>query len=174
MDNGIPSWDEYYLEMLETVRSRSPDSQTKVGCIITENNHLISIGYNGWPAGIDNLPSERPNKYSWMVHSELNAIVNAQIKPKRPTAYITHIPCNVCSKALWNWGCRRIVINAVKAFTQPDDDYKVLLKLVYNGLQLDLYKNSIKNKIRTDLFFLDITEEQNLNKLKGILNGEVL
>lgn len=158
-------WDYYFLEMLELVKSRSPDSETRVACILTENNRIISTGFNGFPSGLDNLPTKRPLKYTWMLHSEQNAICNLLIKPNNPTAYITHYPCNVCLKMLWQIGCRRIVVpENRKFFSFSKEDQEVLDLLRDNGLELiNLkdknslsldeirerdWKNTIENKLR--------------------------
>ena len=136
------SWDLYFLDMLELVKTRSPDIHTKVACILTENNRIVSTGFNGWPSGLDNLPLERPEKYNFLCHSELNSICNLLIKPTNPTAYITHIPCRTCLVALWQINCRRIVIPKNRVFFShsPDDDI-VLDKLCENGLELVRYDN---------------------------------
>jgi len=136
----IPSWDDYFLSMLDLVKTRSSDSQTQVACILTEENRQISCGYNGWPSKIDNLPDVRPEKYKFMIHSEINAIVNCPYRPKNPICYVTGIPCNVCSKALWNFGVRRIVSKELPIHCVCDDDYEVLGTLIANGLQFDVPK----------------------------------
>lgn len=132
----IPEWDDYFLSMLDLVKQRSSDSQTQHAAILTENNRVISMGYNGFPVGINNLPDARPEKYKWMTHGEINAIVNCKMKPEGPiTCYITGTPCNVCSKAMWNFGVRRIVSLNKSWASCVDDDYEVLGKLIQNGLE---------------------------------------
>lgn len=130
-------WDKYFLEMLELVKKRSPDKETKVACILTENNRVISTGYNGLPSGLDNLDCTRPGKYKNFLHSEQNAICNLLVKPVNPTAYITHYPCNVCLKMLWQIGCRRIVVpKNRKFFSFSEDDQRILDLFRSNGLEL--------------------------------------
>lgn len=131
------SWDLYFLKMLDLVKTRSPDIHTKVACILTENNRVISTGFNGWPSGLDNLPKSRPAKYLWMVHAELNSICNLLIKPIEPTAYVTHYPCRTCLTALWQCNCRRIVVpKNRKVFSYSEEDQEVLYKLIDEGLSL--------------------------------------
>lgn len=130
-------WDRYFLEMLELVKRRSPDKETQVACILTENNRIISQGYNGWPSHIDNLPNTRPDKYPFMVHSEINAIANLLVKPTNPTAYLTHYPCNICLKALWQISCRRVVVPKNRKFFSFSQDDQIVLDLFRgNGLEL--------------------------------------
>lgn len=143
---SIPSWDEYYLSMLDLVRSRSSDSQTQTATILVEDNRVISCGYNGWPSNIDNLPNTRPDKYKWMIHGEINAIVNCPFRPKNPVCYITGTPCNVCNKAMWNFGVRRIVSKGNPWFSETDEDLEVLETLILHGLEYNIpSKNLIIN-----------------------------
>lgn len=141
------SWDSYFLLMLDIVKLRSPDVETQVSCILSENNRIISVGFNGWPNTLDNLPCSRnDNKYPYMIHSEQNAICNLLVKPIAPIAYITHYPCNVCLKMLWQIGCRRIVIpKNRKCFSFSEDDQTVLDLLMRNGLELVEIDNKKSN-----------------------------
>lgn len=163
-------WDRYFLEMLDLVKKRSPDKETKVACILTENNRVISCGFNGWPSHIDNLPNTRPDKYPFMVHSEINAIANLLVKPTNPTAYLTHYPCNVCLKALWQISCRRIIVpKNRKFFSFSEDDQTILDLFKRNGLELveigdDSFEITLNNFDREVL-------EKLLNKMReGIYN----
>ena len=99
MERKIPTWDEYFLGLSFLISQRSKDSQTQHGCVIVDNNkHIIGCGYNSFPKGMNDktLPVERPDKYDWMIHSEVNAVSNCSIKPYRCTAYVTGEPCNNC------------------------------------------------------------------------------
>lgn len=101
-----PSWLETYISIAFIVAERSPDTQTKCGCVITNSeNVVLGTGYNGFAKDIDieGLPTERPLKYLHMVHSEINAINNCAIKPTIGSiAYITTIPCFNCLISLWS------------------------------------------------------------------------
>lgn len=132
--------------MLEVVKKRSPDAETKVACILVEDKKIVGVGFNGWPAGIDGLPDHRPEKYPFFVHSEPNAIVNCKKDVKNPIAYITHLPCNVCLKMMWNFGVRKIIVPPNrKVFSYTDDDYLILGTLIINGLKLNIGKHYIDN-----------------------------
>ena len=82
--------------------------QTKHGCIIVNSdNQPLGFGYNGFPRGLNNdveLPNTRPEKYDWMIHSEINAIHNCVIKPDNAIAYVTGECCNNCLMNLWQSG----------------------------------------------------------------------
>jgi dCMP deaminase len=102
-----PSWTDYFLGIAKVVSQRSHDIHTQHGCVITDQqNRILGVGYNGFPKGMkDNLlPTDRPYKYSWMIHAERNALANCVIRPDNGIAYITGQPCNDCIMALWQEG----------------------------------------------------------------------
>lgn len=102
-----PSWIDYFLGLAKVVSKRSHDIHTQHGCVITDkNNRIIGVGYNGFPKNLDDsqLPLSRPEKYSWMVHSERNALANCVVRPDGGTAYITGQCCNDCVIALYQEG----------------------------------------------------------------------
>ena len=81
---GYLSWDEYFMgvAMLSGMRSKDPHSQVGA-CIVSEDNKILSMGYNGFPKGCsdDEFPWGREGepldtKYLYVTHSELNAILN--------------------------------------------------------------------------------------------------
>jgi len=108
-----PNWIDYFLGLAKVVSQRSHDLQTQHGCVITDNNHrILGIGYNGFARGLDDglLPKTRPEKYSWMIHAERNALSNCIIRPENGIAYVTGQCCNDCVMALWQEGIRTIVM----------------------------------------------------------------
>ncbi len=105
-----PSWDEYFMAIAKVVATRSPDEDTKVGCVLVDDrNRIIGTGYNGHPRGIDGKPTSRPDKYRWMIHAEQNAILFATRRLENATVYCTHLPCPNCALSLVAVGIRRIV-----------------------------------------------------------------
>jgi len=121
---------------------RSHDVETKVGCVIVNtNNHVVSMGYNGFPAGCndDEIPTTRPLKYPYMVHAEENAVSNIiSRKDDGFRAYITHFPCHGCAKLLWQNNIKKWYINrAGRAHSSTDDDDTVYNFLLKNGLKVD-------------------------------------
>jgi dCMP deaminase len=109
-------WNEYFLNIAENVKLKSKDEFTQIGAVIVgEDKEVLSTGYNSFPRGLDdNLKErqERPEKYFWMVHAELNAILNAArvgTKLKDSKIYITSgIPCVDCAKAIVNAGIKTV------------------------------------------------------------------
>ena len=125
------SWDEYFMSISLLAAQRSKDPNTQVGCCIVSGkdspypeNVIISTGYNGFPYGCsdDEFPWDRsgaPNatKYPFVVHSELNAILNAGGKSLvGAKLYVSLFPCNECAKA--------IIQSGIKAVIYRDDFYK--------------------------------------------------
>lgn len=110
------SWDEYFMGVALLAAKRSKDPSTQVGaCIVDEHNVILSTGYNGFPVGCsdDDFPWDRSGedtKYPYVVHAELNAILNSGGKSLRgATLYVVLFPCNECAKAIIQSGIREIV-----------------------------------------------------------------
>ena len=95
------SWDEYFMGVALLAAKRSKDPNTQVGaCIVDCNNIILSTGYNGFPYGCsdDDYPWDREGddtKYNYVVHAELNAILNARGRDlKGARIYVDLFPCN--------------------------------------------------------------------------------
>ena len=112
------SWDEYFMGVALLAAMRSKDPNTQVGaCIVDSENRILSTGYNGFPSGCsdDEYPWERDGKfgetkYPFVVHAELNAILNARGKNLTGSKiYVALFPCNECAKAIIQSGIKEIV-----------------------------------------------------------------
>ena len=118
------TWDDTWMSMAVVMAERSPDPNTQVGSvIISQENKLISGGYNGTPKGIcpSSIPWDREGepgktKYDWIIHSEQNAIDNATASTKNGKCYVTLQCCNNCSMSLIQAGIKEIIY--------LDDKYK--------------------------------------------------
>ncbi|MBQ6126551.1 MAG: dCMP deaminase family protein [Erysipelotrichaceae bacterium] len=118
----VITWDEYFMGLAHLSALRSKDPNTQVGaCIVDADNKVVSIGYNGMPRGCsDNeFPWEREGgflntKYAFVVHAELNAILNSPRPVKDCTLYVSLFPCNECAKAIIQSGIRKIVYESDK------------------------------------------------------------
>lgn len=110
------TWDEYFMgvAMLAARRSKDPNTQV-VACIVSPDNIIISTGYNGLPNGCsdDEYPWEREGeetKYPYVVHAELNAILNANGRDLRGSRlYVALFPCNECAKAIIQAGVKEVL-----------------------------------------------------------------
>lgn len=106
-----PDWTDYFLGLAKVISQRSHDIHTQHGCVITDtNNRILGVGYNGFPRGLDDsvLPKDRPNKYSWMIHAEKNALSNCVVRPDNGIAYVTGQCCNNCIMSLWQEGIQTV------------------------------------------------------------------
>ena len=112
------SWDEYFMGVAILASMRSKDPNTQVGaCIVSQDNKILSIGYNGFPIGCsdDEFPWSREaegldSKYLYTTHSELNAILNYRGGSlEGATIYVTLFPCNECAKAIIQSGIKKLV-----------------------------------------------------------------
>ena len=110
------SWDEYFMGIAMLAARRSKDPNTQVGaCIVSQDNIIISTGYNGMPKGCsdDEFPWGREGaetKYPYVVHAELNAILNANGRDLRGSRlYVALFPCNECAKAIIQSGVKEVV-----------------------------------------------------------------
>ena len=115
---GYISWDEYFMGVSLLAAERSKDPNTQVGaCIVDDDNRILSTGYNGFPQGCsdDEFPWNRDEKlgetkYQFVVHAELNAILNAHGKSLVDAKiYISLFPCNECAKAIIQSGIKEII-----------------------------------------------------------------
>ena len=114
--NDYISWDEYFMRVALLASKRSKDPNTQVGaCIVDKNNVILSTGYNGFPYGCsdDEFPWDRDGddtKYKYVVHAELNAILNSRGKSLTGAKlYVDLFPCNECAKAIIQSGVGEVV-----------------------------------------------------------------
>ena len=123
------SWDEYFMGVAILSGMRSKDPSTQVGaCIVSQDNKILSMGYNGFPMGCDddvfpwNRDGDNPlnNKYFYSTHSELNAILNYRGGSlEGAKLYVSLFPCNECAKAIIQCGIKTIVYDSDKYADTP-------------------------------------------------------
>lgn len=121
-------WDEYFMGVSMLSGMRSKDPSTQVGaCIVSENNKILSMGYNGFPMGCsdDDFPwgregEELDTKYPFVTHSELNAILNYRGGSlEGAKIYVSLFPCNECAKAIIQVGIKTLVYDCDKYADTP-------------------------------------------------------
>ena len=143
------SWDEYFMGIALLSGERSKDPNSQVGaCIVSPDNKILSIGYNGFPIGCsdDEIPWDREvdfvdTKYPYVCHSELNAILNytgSTLKQSR--IYVTLFPCNECAKAIIQSGIKEVIYMSDKY--KDTDSVKVSKKMLdMAGVKYTQYKS---------------------------------
>jgi len=104
--------DKFFIELAKTTSTLSKDPSTKVGAVIVKDNRQISTGYNGFPRGLTETDEKWNNKelkHEYVIHAELNAIINCPFDTKGSTLYCTHRPCHRCLGHIVNAGIERVV-----------------------------------------------------------------
>ena len=144
------NWDEYFMGIALLSAQRSKDPNTQVGCCIaSQDNIILSVGYNGFPRGCsdDEYPWEREGelkntKYPYVVHAELNAILNFRGFKKDfegGKIYVDLFPCNECAKAIIQAGIKRVVYECDKYAGTP---MNIAAKKMFDaaGVKYEAYK----------------------------------
>ena len=123
--NDYLTWDEYFMAIAKLSSKRSKDPNTQVGaCIVSNDNRILSIGYNGAPNGFEdeNFPWARDGekiytKYPYVCHAEMNAILNYRGTKKEfenAKIYVDLFPCNECAKAIIQSGIKEVIYDCNK------------------------------------------------------------
>ena len=139
-DNYI-NWNNYFMELAKVSAQRSKDNNRQVGtCIVDSDNNILSLGYNGLPKGMKDTPEIWDNnvKHLYVVHSELNAILNSHCNLQGSILYCTLFPCNECAKAIVQAGIKKVVY--LDEF-KPEKDYmKASIEILTNaGVIIERY-----------------------------------
>ncbi len=128
MDKKQRQWDEYFMEIAETVAKKSKDPSSKMGCVIVDKNkRVVSLGYNGMIQGADEEKmtlSERPMKYYFVIHSEMNALIFAHQDLTDCTVYNRVATCENCLKHCLQAGITRFVYKELRVHSHSTDPKK--------------------------------------------------
>lgn len=134
-----PSWDEYFMDIVTLIKTRSTCKRRQVGALIVKDKRILATGYNGAPTGCQHciekgclrdelqIPSGQRHELCRAIHAEQNAIVQAAYSGtsvKDGTLYVTHQPCVLCAKMLINAGIKKVVFKG----DYPDQLSMELLK----------------------------------------------
>ncbi|MBL0339743.1 MAG: dCMP deaminase family protein [Bacteroidetes bacterium] len=118
---NTPSFDDIYMELAQKLAQKSHCVKIKVGAVLTQETRIISLGYNGPPAGTHNCDQEWPGQgcardrkggCSLAIHAEENAILyaaknNATIEGA--TIYVTLSPCLACARVIFTTGIKKVI-----------------------------------------------------------------
>jgi dCMP deaminase len=107
-------WDLWYLDLAKQISTASKDPSTKVGAVIVDNkNRIVSVGYNGFPVGIEDTEERLNNreiKYKIVIHAERNSLLFAKDSVENCTIYTwPFMPCSVCAGMIIQSGIIRVV-----------------------------------------------------------------
>jgi dCMP deaminase len=134
-----PHSDEYFLKLAAVVAERSTCLRHHVGAVAVKDKHLLSTGYNGAPAGLQDclalgclrdalkIPSGTRHEICRAVHAEQNVIIQAAlhgVSLEGATVYATHTPCVLCAKMLTNARIKRYISFGNYA----DDSFREMFK----------------------------------------------
>ena len=155
--NGYISWDEYFMGIAMLSAERSKDPSTIVGaCIVSQDNRILSMGYNGAPRGLhdDKMYWQREGefldtKYAYVCHAELNAILNYRGDLTGSKVYVKLFPCNECAKAIIQAGIKEVIYKEDK-YANADNVIASKALFVACGVKYTEYK-STGNKITLEL-----------------------
>lgn len=145
----MEKWDKRFVRIAREVAHWSKDPSSKVGSVAVIDNRIISTGYNGFPAGIEDTEiryNNRVQKYKYIVHSEMNTIYNSSKIGNSlagATLYVWGLPvCSDCAKGIASAGIVRVVVS----YNESDVNSKWLQSLKdtvdifhESGIILDTY-----------------------------------
>ncbi len=117
--------DRRYLRMATIWAENSYCQRRKVGAILVKGQMIISDGFNGTPAGFENIceDSEGFTK-PYVLHAEANAITKVACSnnsSQGSTLYVTASPCLECAKLIIQAGIKRVVFNELYRITDGID-----------------------------------------------------
>ena len=152
------NWDEYFMFQAMMASFKSKDPNTKVGCVfVDDNNHQLSMGYNGQIAGIDeskipwgnikSVPLDQ-QKYAYVVHSEANAILHAKADLTNSRCYVTLFPCHECAKMIATVKVKEVVYLTDK---YSDTVENAIAKRIFDMSGVKYRELKLRKEIITDL-----------------------
>jgi dCMP deaminase len=150
-----PEFDDIYMELAVKMAQRSHCIKRHVGAVLTKETRIISVGYNGPPAGTHNCDEEFPDtgcavdskgSCSLAIHAEQNAILYAaknKVNVKGSTLYVSLSPCLSCARIIYSMGINRVVyLNSYAAYKGlPKDEGLEFLEGF--GVAIDKYQGII-------------------------------
>ena len=104
-------WIDAYMDTAERFARLSSAERLKVGAVVVKDNRIISIGYNGMPAGWDNTCEEEGKTKDEVIHAEANAIIKLARDGERgngSSLFCTHAPCIECAKLIAGAGIKEV------------------------------------------------------------------
>lgn len=163
--NDRLSWDDYFLEVANTISKRATCNRARSGCVIAKDNQLLVAGYVGSPVGLPHCDTHG-HDYSKVlhddghvtqhcvrtVHAEQNAICQAAkrgISIDGATLYTRMTPCRVCAMLIINCGIKRVVCERrYHASAKSEEMFRQAeIELVYKYDELQQYPEDEATRI---------------------------
>ena len=148
------SFDDIYMDLAQNLSRKSHCVKAKVGAVISKDTRIVSLGYNGPPAGTHNCDQEWPQDgcardrkggCSLALHAEANAILYAsknQITMEGSTLYVTLSPCLACAKIIYTTGIKKVIyLESYAAFKGIDIEEGVEFLKKF-GVSVEQYQRS--------------------------------
>jgi len=133
MEQKQLEWDKYFMGIAEAAATKSKDPSSKMGCVIVDSNkRVVSLGYNGMLQGADESKmtlTERPMKYYFAIHSEMNALIFAKRDLTGCTVYNRVATCENCLKYCLQAGVKRFVYKELRVHSHSTDPSKSMTNI---------------------------------------------
>lgn len=141
---------QMFMEITQVVAKRSTCFRENVGAIIVKNNKVISIGYNGAPAGHEHCTYHPHGRCAEAIHAEVNALSFLEGENKDCELYVTHLPCLHCTaNIIFSQAIKRVFFSTVYGDSQ--EIYKLLDESQIQLLRV-LPSGDITSHDRTELY----------------------
>ncbi|ELR71565.1 dCMP deaminase, putative [Fulvivirga imtechensis AK7] len=152
-----PEFDDIFMELAVNLAKRSHCIMRHVGAVLTKDTRIISIGYNGPPAGTHNCDEEWPEQgcprdskggCSLAIHAEQNALLYAvknKTEVKGATLYVTLAPCLACARIIYTMGVSKVIyLNSYAEYKgiESDEGVDFLEKF---GVEVERYHGNISH-----------------------------
>jgi dCMP deaminase len=168
----VPTWDEYFHAVAQTVALRSKDKRRVGAVIVGEGNTILSTGFNGFARGIRETPARQAEdeKLFWVTHAETNAIFNAArhgVSLVGSTLYVTLHPCSGCAQAIVQAGITRVFTYGeywIKAEPDQANRWEIARDLFSEG-HVDVDAPNIRR--RDQQFWTDYKKQKNREKAEA-------
>lgn len=140
-------WDQRFLDLAQHVAGWSKDPSTQVGAVLVRERFVLSLGFNGFPRGVQDTPARLHNrdlKLKFTLHAEENAILTAHTDLRGGTCYTWPIqPCARCAAKLAQAGIARVVAPepTLDHVTRWSTDFQIAETIFDEcGIALDLFE----------------------------------
>jgi len=152
-----PDFDDIFMELAVNLAKRSHCIKRHVGAVLAKETRIISIGYNGPPAGTHNCdeewseegcPRDSKGGCSLAIHAEQNAILYAvknNTSVEGSTLYLTLSPCLACSRMMYSMGIKKVIfLNSYAEYKGIDFDEGVEFLRKF-GIEAVKYQGTLEN-----------------------------